>query len=401
MVIWGSKLSIVIDIKTRVFDEDDTAYRLFPGQGYRFFREMKENSIVFLDNPGIPLPGDTGYEKTPEILEQIARSEEKQAFVNANGDNLRAELAAVDAKDFSNSRWGKKRELNLGWLNGLYHQAKIGDLIVVPSPGLYKDDEGELVRGSTLVGEIVGEPERWTREFPRNVFLGQYVVRRVRWLAEINELELDPQVALALRTQNAFIAMRARSFERVLGAAYKNVVIGDEFLARFVTDNPEFTAFENFHFNAFVMAVVAACRKVENGEQPWQNRQSIYDIAATVDGDDQLVPDQEASIHSPGYMTLRGAVLVPAVMSALFALALDTNAQPLDAEGNGADGVNVVNSESMAFDPCELGIEQGVRDTLNILGYERWLQIQNACQNASENEGLRSITTVTPQADGN
>lgn len=195
--------------------------------------------------------------------------------------------------------------------------------------------------------------------------------------------------------------MRARSFERVLGAAYKNVVIGDEFLARFVTDNPAFTAFENFHFNAFVMAVVAACRKVENGEQAWQDQRSIYDIAATVEGQDQLVPDQEASIHSPGYMTLRGSVLVPAVLSALFALALDTDAQPLDAEGNGADSVSVVNSESMAFDPCDLGIEQGVRETLNILGYERWLQIQNACQNASENEGLRSITTVTRQADGN
>ena len=88
-------------------------------------------------------------------------------------------------------------------------------------------------------------------------------------------------------------------------------------------------------------------------------------------------------------------------MSALFALALDANAQVLDAQGNGADEVSVINSESMAFDPCELGIEQGVRDTLNILGYERWLQIQNACQNASENEGLRSITTVTPEADGN
>lgn len=71
-------MGIVIDIKTRVFDEDDAAYRLFPGQGYRYFREMKDNSIVFLDNPGIPLPGDNGYEKTPDMLEHIARSEESR-----------------------------------------------------------------------------------------------------------------------------------------------------------------------------------------------------------------------------------------------------------------------------------------------------------------------------------
>ena len=394
-------MGIVIDIKTRVFDDDDRAFRLFPGQGYRYFREMRDNSIVFLDNPGFPLPGPHGYERSQDTLESIARSEEKRPFVNANSDGLRAEIATLDAKDFSNSRRGKKRDLTLACLNGLYHEAKVGDLVVVPSPGIIKNDGGRFEKAFTLVGEIVGEPERWTRENPRNLFLGEYIVRRVRWLAKVNELELDPQVALTLRTQNALIAMRARSFERVLGAAYKNIVIGNEFLARFVTDNPEFTAFENFHFNAFVMAVVAARRRIENGEHTWENGESIYDIASMVSGDDQLVPDQEASIHSPGYMTLRGSLLVPAVMSALFALALETDAQPMTPDGHGANEISVINSESMAFDPCELGIEQGVRDALNILGYQRWLQIQGACQNASENEGLRSITTVTPGTDNN
>ena len=307
---------------------------------------MKDNSVVFLDNPGVPLPTRTGYEKDDAMLESIVRSEEKQAFVHANGDNLKAELAAIDAKDVSKSRWGKKRELNLGWLNGLYHQAQIGDLVVVPSPSIIQNEVGEFIRSFTLIGEIVGEPERWTGEHARNIFLGKYLVRRVRWLAQVNELELDPKVALALRTQNALISMRAESFERVLGAAYKNIVMGDDFLARFVTQNAEFTAFENFHFNAFVMSVVAACRKVENAEKSWQDRQSIYDIAATVDRDDMLVPEQEASIHSPGWMTLRGSVLVPAVLSALFALALDAQAQPINQDGSGADKVSVVNSES-------------------------------------------------------
>lgn len=391
-------MGIVIDLKTRVFDEDDTAYRLFPGQGYRYFKEMKDNSIVFLDNPGIPTPSEHGFEKTQDTLEQIARSEEKQRFVNANGDNLRAELDAIDAKDFSNSRWGKKRELNLSWLNGLYHQANVGDLIVVPGPGLYKNDEGEFERGYTLVGELVGEPERWAREYPQNLFLGQYLVRRVRWLAQINELELDPKVALALRTQNAFIAMRARSFERVLGATYKNVVMGDEFLARFVTKNAEFTAFESFHFNAFVMAVVAACRKIENGGDGWAEDQTIYDIAATVARDDELVPEQEASIHSPGYLTLRGSILVPAVLSALFALALDANADPF--AGTGTDQVTVVNSQSEAFDPCNVGIEQAVREALNIMGYERWQQACEASRKSNDNDGLQSITTITTRPDG-
>ncbi|WP_297539354.1 hypothetical protein [Roseovarius sp.] len=59
--------------------------------------------------------------------------------------------------------------------------------------------------GYTLVGEIVGDPEIWTNRGPGNLLQGRYVVRRVRWLANVNELELDPKVAVALRTQNALI----------------------------------------------------------------------------------------------------------------------------------------------------------------------------------------------------
>lgn len=394
-------MSIVIDIKTRVFDDDDTAYRLFPGQGYRHFKAMKDYSVVFLDNPGISLPGKNGYEKDQATLEEIAKSVEKQPFINGNGENLAAELRQIDERDFKDARWGPKRELNRGWLNALYHKAKLGDLVVVPSPHMIKNDDGEWEKSYTLVGEIVGNPERWERNGPPHLIAGRYIVRRVKWLAQVNEAELDPQAALGLRTQNALTAMKARSFERALGAAYKNIILGEEFLARFTTTDEEFTAFESYHFNAFVMAVVAACRRAENGQKPFEDGTSIYDIAADVLGQDDLVPDQESSIHSPGYMTLRGSILVPAVMSALFALAVAANADPaLDPfAGDGIDQIMVVNSESDAFNPCDVGIDQAVKDALNIMGYQRWKQLCAAGVKASDNDGLRSITTVEARPD--
>ena len=390
-------MGIEIDIKTRVFDDEDRAYRLFPGQGYRHYRTMQENSVVFRDNPGLSLPGITGYNKSDAMLTEIARSEDKQPYVNANSENLEAELRALDEKDYTGIRWSKRRELSLGWLNALYSQASIGDLVVVPSPGIIRNAEGEWEKAYTLVGEIISEPERWNGGNSPKYARGRYIVRRVRWLAEVNELELDVNTQLGLRTQNALITIRARAFERVLGAAYKNIVLGDEYLARFVTTNPEFTAFENYHFNAFVMAVVAACRKIENNEGAWEDTRSIYDIAADVERTDQLVPDQESSIHSPGYMTLRGSILFPAVMSALFALALEADADPF--AGDGPNSVTVVNSESAAFDPCDVGIEQGVREALIIMGYDRWQQACRAGHKSNDNEGLQSITTVTTTPD--
>lgn len=386
-------MSIVIDIRTRVFDDDDVAYRLIPGQGYRHYQTMRDYSVVFLDNPGLPLPGEEGYPKDDTTLQAIARSEEKQPLIKSNIDNLSEALAEIDGKDFTESRWGARRELNRGWLNALYKKARVGDLVVLPGPGFVRGEEGKWEKTPTLIGEIVGGPERWTENGPFNIISGRYIVRRVRWLAQVSESDLDPTVAMALRTQNALIALKAKHFERVLGAAYKNIVLGEEFLARFTTDDEEFTAFENYHFNAFVMAVVAACRRANSGDGPWPDGESIYAIAARVQAQDELVPEQQSSIHSPGYMTLRGAALIPAVMSALFALAVAAHADPtLDpfADG-GVAQVEVINSESAAFDPCDVGIDQSVRDALNIMGYERWQEMCEAGAKANDNNGLKSI----------
>lgn len=357
---------------------------------------MKEHSFVFLDNPGIANPGAGGFVRNDRTLEHIVRSELKQPVVYAAPDNVSELLNEIDRRDLGDVRWSKKRELTMGWLNALYRDIQIGDLIVVPGPGYVRDEENNWTKARTLIGEVVGEPERLTERAPPNVLAGRYLIRRVKWLAEIDELELDRRTAVSLRTQNALVAINARSFEPALGAAYKNVVIGDEFLARFVTANPDFTAFECFHFTAFAMAVVGAMRQIESGEGRFPEGESIYTIAASVQKGDAFVPEQEASIHSPGYTTLRGRLLVPAVISALFALALQGDAQPFDEDGR-AD-VSVVNSESAAYDPCAVGIEESVRQSLEIIGLERWQEMCQAASKSNDDEGLRSITTV--ETDG-
>lgn len=59
----------------------------------------------------------------------------------------------------------------------------------------------------------------------------------------------------------------------------------------------------------------------------------------------------------------------------------------------------MVNSESKAFDPCDVGIGQAVRDALDIMGYDRWRQMCAAGVKASDNDGLQSIATVEAQPD--
>ena len=210
----------------------------------------------------------------------------------------------------------------------------------------------------------------------------------------MDEGDLEIATRHSLRTQNALVRIRADELEPVLGAAYKNVRVDGEYLARFITRNNDFTAHESFHFQAFVMATAAALSRsqVENGQL---FNDSIYAIAATVPRAHEFVPEQDSSIHSPGYTTLKAHGIIPMVVACLFALAIDATADPYDTGRN--PDVTVINSESVALDPCspDIGIEQGVRESLRIIGYQRWQEMCEAARRANENEGFEPITSVT------
>jgi hypothetical protein len=220
------------------------------------------------------------------------------------------------------------------------------------------------------------------------------LVRRVNWLAEIDERDLDVRTLATLRTPNPLVLVRADQLRPVLGAAYKNVVVNDEFLARFVTSGED-VAREAFHFQAFVLATVEAYRR-RTSEQPIPFVDSIYKVAAAVARGDPNLPEQDVSIHSPGYSTLKSARDVVFVIAALFASALELPAQAFDQNGNPA--ISLINSESAAYDPCAPeGLEEQVLQTLRIIGLERWEEMCEAARKAHENEGFTPISSASPR----
>lgn len=397
-----------IDIKTRAYSRDDKAYRLFPGASYRFFNAMRENSVVFLDYPGVGLPGPHGYPDDDSTLARIAVSEIKRKhrasaptdILESYTENISSyadksvQLAALF--DPGDMRWTKRRRLALDWLNCLYHELGPGDVIVMPAPAYERADDGTWLRGRSLVGEIVGRAQNWRR--PPMEFLGeQFVVRRVKWLAEFDELELERHVQSNLRTQNALVVLPVHAFETVVGAAYKNVVIDGWYHARFLTEESSFSAHECFHFTAFTMAVAAAYGRSLSGEGPFKKSMSIYDIAASLAAESDLVPEQHVRIHSPGYTTLKSRAIVPLVVSALFAMALDAEADP--SKMPEPNQVMTINSTSPSFDPCDAGIDEAVRDSLRSIGFEQWKQLCEAARKASDQEGLRPVTDIRPNSD--
>ncbi len=381
-------MSLKVNIRARTFDESDRAYRLFPGIGYRHYDVMKEHSVVFLDFPGLPAPGSKGYPKDDISKEAIIKGERRAQVAYRTLDHAQARFAEIERQDLSNTRWSGRRELALGWINGLYHTAKIGDLIILPAPtrGIFDGDGAK-----TLIGEITGDPLRWSREVPDGYRLAGLMVRKVKWLAEIDERDLDHRTARSLRTQNALVSLNAASLRPVLGAAYKNVVIDGDFLARFITNGEEFDARESYHFQAFVLAVAEAHRRyLEGGDMLTK---SLYAVAAEVKRGDPNIPEQDVSIHSPGYTTLKSPREVVFVISALFAIAL---ANPADAFNTaGQADLTVVNSESPDYDPCSPGgLDESVRGTLEIMGLSVWQEACYAARAANEDDGFVPESTV-------
>lgn len=375
-------MNVEVDIRARTFGKDDRAYRLFPGIGYRHFEAMKENSVVFLDYPGLPAPSKSGFPKDDISKDAIIRGERRAQVAYRSREQAAARLADIALEDLSNTRWSQRRDLALTWLNGLYHTAKTGDLIILPAPtrGIFDEDGAK-----TLIGEIISEPVRWRQDAPEKYALANLLVRRVKWLAEVDERDLDHRTARSLRTQNALVSLNAANLRPVLGAAYKNVVIDGDFLARFVTHGHEFDARESYHFQAFVLAVAEAHRRFREGEREFSN--SIYAVAAEVKRGDPNIPEQDVSIHSPGYTTLKSAREVVFVISALFAVALASPAGAFDTTGK--PNLSVVNSESEEYDPCEPGgLDEGVRGTLEIMGLKAWQEACQAARAANEDDGF-------------
>ena len=409
-----------IDIKTRVVSTGDKAFRLFPGASYRHFEAMRDHSLVFLEIPGLERPGEGGYPKSPETLRMLAISE-----------HIR-EGRVPEPEELEGIRWGSNRRQTLAWANRLYHEMQRGDMIVLSSPQFVKDEHGEWVKGRSLIGEISGRPRSWNRA-PARLRDMDFLVRSVRWLGEVDEFELDRRSYSALRTQNPLIVLPASSFEKAIGAAHKNVLFDDHYLTRFHTAEETFTAFESFHFNAFTMAVAAAYECYENGGE-FDPNASIYEIAASLGQDSPLVPDQFSMISSPGFVTLKSLMMVPVLTAALFGAALGDTRGPVYYEGDleqaqvqvhaqaqaqarararapaprpidkpHPEQVQVVNSSSVALDPCEAGIEDAVRGILDMMGYNQWQQLCEAARKASDQQGLRPAVEVEadPPAEDN
>ena len=393
-----STVAFEIDIKTRAFRDSETIYRLFPGKGYRYFNVMRDNSAVFLDMPGIPFPEEGGYPKTTDTLQEMAKADERapkvwnslrrKDYVEAIYE-LRKDLSEIDDSSPSRYSWSKRASMYHGWMNLLYSNMRIGDVVMIPSSQINRNVLEHRIPPSLLIGTIKSSARRLTSHSDERINAASFLSRPVSWIVEMEERDVANFISPSIRTSNVVVGLNARFLHQVISSAYLNVNIGNEYLSRFTTKSAEFMAYRNYHFSAFAMAVSAAYQAAVEGNRIRSDR-SIYELAASVNPDVAVIPIQDVLIRSPGHTTLRHATNVTLIVSALFALAGQATEEyrPEDLRN-----LLVVNSEPTREDICD-PIKSHIDDAIRLLGYERWQQLCRAKVLASENDGLSSATAV-------
>ena len=277
-------------------------------------------------------------------------------------------------------------------LSSMYTVVRVGDLILVPSPlRTARDTNGRLVHSYTMIGKVTSPPMRFVARGNGLISAAKFLVRRVEWLADVDERDLHYTIIKLLRTSNALISLRASTLYRAVGTAYSNSIIGDHHFARFTTSNATFTTDQSFNFSAFAMATVVAHKLAKSRDLSSISDRSVYDIAAKASDWTDLVLTQDAMIHSPGYTTLQHTTLIVIFVAALYSLASHPDASKKTPKE--LQEVSITNSEPSSDNICP-PLQNAMHRMMEVFPNDLWLEYCQVAKASREGAGLSPSVDV-------
>jgi len=353
-------------------------WRLFPGEGYRFYDQITQSGRLFLDLPGLELPRRISISEIDDLYDRVVFAKR----VRRTGSVDTAELVDVEeARGID--KWNKSDAVLKGSFEGLFEKAKKGDIVVVPGPhyaALANADDHRPI----YIGEFTDDPNiRLPVDMTR--YDGATTPsRQVTWLAKATDADLGYAVSAALRTSNPFIKLRRSAVEPIVGRAYTNYWSPDECKATFdVAAEHGFRSSTSWELQTFMNACFAAFQEADQDSVP--DTDDFFSLVGMAI-DPTYDPELDLVIRSPGSIVLKLAKASPVVCALIFALATDVNAQDLEGFGESQLEI-VVDVGPDAPNGCEVEIIESTRRTLEFIGLNRWkkmCELGVAAQDASE-----------------
>ncbi len=365
-----------LDLDAYFLPADHKVFKVFPGQGYRYYDLVSSENAVFLDIDGLEhlgLNASTWSER--EVLDAVrADRRKREAFRASEGKPV------PQRTGYSLDGYSRTDRRDATFAIGLFKKAKRGDLVVVPAQGYHRD---------VLIGELLGGPENLRiveAEFgDGRVF--RYVSRSVKWMARVPKHELPGRLINRLHTQTAFFDIGESSYEDIYDLAYKNYMRGHNFVATFRTSKARFNSRDNLLASVWFEGMSAVRASVEDFDGPSVAGKRLAELAWEVPADTER-GELSININSPGEFILRSTTNFAIVVMALFALA------SADASASAAKDAIITAHQVGAADvsDCMGEVHDSVRRYIENLEDPGWI---DACKVA---RAAHQVSTLTADA---
>jgi hypothetical protein len=379
-----------IDLRARIVPDTLRVWRLFPGRDYRFVDDFRQQGVVFLDFPGLPLP-DGPLNETPDDLAErilISNALAEWCYLVDRADISERDLLprpSTNPNDYKEKRRPRNLAIDKGAIMGLFGQPAKGDLVVVPLP---------ISTRQVLVGEFVHAPDRRVTASSNRYKAVGMVARQVRWFDPVNEMALSERVSEIIRRPNPFVSFDIRLYREIFDHSFGTYVDKDGFTAKFNTNSQVFTAGDNFNFMLLAEAVAKLVEEIErSGDISKYN--SLLELASS-QRDEKYEIDLSININSPGSILSKSTTTVALALAALLSIAQVASAE------DGKPAVKIVNTSSgntssgADDDKCTPEIDIKVRTMIEFMQMAVWKDACERSRKLRENPRMQGVATVHP-----
>lgn len=375
-------MPIEIDLLTREIPSDCKVWRSFAGTGYKFLERFLEKQAVFLDLPGLELP-DGDLSEANDFLARILAAQETAEIYRYSGPE--AEIN-VSWEDYRNARRSVGRGIIRSSAINLYRYAKMGDLVVVPSP---------ITAGTIYIGAIADTPDERSTVLLEDVYgLSEIPSRAVRWLSSIPEHKLSYDLTSVLRHQNPFSLVPNSLFLEVMSIAYTNFTYRDRFSSVVYNLQDDYLDIDSALIGIVAQISASIIEKLEDGEEIALDD---HELLQALIGRPSLeyTCSQSVDIHSEGFNRFVSSKLTPlviaSILSALTYLGTYSTREALAAD---IAQITVVNSTEPASERCAPPVSEATTRFLAQTDIDIVWEMCQRAREAKRRAGLQPGVTI-------
>ncbi|CAA2105417.1 hypothetical protein MBUL_03182 [Methylobacterium bullatum] len=372
---------ITVDLNTKIVLPHNRVWRMFPGYGYKFLSSYFSQNSAFLDIPGFDMP-EGSLEEDDEFLKRIAASENIIHQKRSLGADVDVDMDWTQLKPAYNTQG--RGILKRSMIN-FYEEARLGDIIVVPSPV----DLGEIYVGTLTDRRYSGR----ISNFPREYGEVPMPARRVSWLQTIKENKVSPALSSSLRHQNPFNLLEKSLYNEVFAIAYSSYVYGEERGSIIYNTLSDYIDKDAAFLGLISQVSAAICHMVDEGS----NERKLSLINTILDQQPmEYYCSQSVDIHSPGLNRFLSSKNTPIMIISLIGLLafLGNNSSEKNLKRD-IQNVTVTNTISGPEDGCSVPVDKGTKMFLDTTPIDEIWRLCKLAREARERAGVQSGVTVT------